>query len=271
MLNAAIFAGGLATSDAAGAFVARFCGTCTAVGDKAAAIVGFCLALICFGVTFSGVVGFYGTNREALAVQRELSGKLDAAQLEWLRNQTVASTAKDKPTMLAEVKAQVLAMQTRGAESIVSDGLAAVLAPVIGAAEGDTRRKSILGLAAALLLIQFGTAWMYGYTRQRLEPRIAARSLATGRQIGDVKTSNDANAQIVFSKMSAREDVLRLLADDAISLSRRGAVSTLARRWGWDNHKVKRFLRSQPDLAPLLASSDQQNVVRLNGNGRAHA
>jgi hypothetical protein len=271
LLNAAIFAGGLAASDVAGAFIARFCGTCTAIKDKPAAVVGFFLAALCFAVTFSGVVGFYGTNREALAVHREQSTKLDTSQLDWLRSQTVTAPSKDKATMLNEIKEQMKAMQARGVEAAVSDGLSAVMAPVIGAAEGDTRRKSILAIAAAVLLIQFGTSWAYGYTRQRLEPVVAARAMANDRQFAGVKTSND-DKNHVFTKMAAREDLNSLMAADGLDLNKRGVFSLLSRRWGWNDHKTKRFLYSQSDLVALLPPRNRHgtNVIALNGNGRVH-
>ena len=269
MLNAAIFAGGLGVADVGGYFMARFFGTSTALKDRPAAAVAAVVTFVCFAVTFSGIVGFYGTNREALAMARENVAKLDATQLDWLRNLTVNS-GKDKATMLAEVKEQMKAMQTRSPDAIAPDGLAAVLAPTMQWTEGDARRYTILSLAFALLLIQYSTSWAYGHSTAKHEPIIAARAMANDRQFAGDKTSIGDRAHI-FTKLAAREDLLSLLAGDGISLSKRGIYSFLARRWGWDVHKVQRFLRSQPDIAPLLSAGNQRNVIAINGNGRAHA
>jgi hypothetical protein len=270
LLNAAILAGGLGMADIGGYYAARYFGSCTAIRDRTGATVAAVMTVICFATTFSGVVGFTGSNREAQAVAREAITKLDANQLEWLRNQTVAVPSKDKATMLAEVKEQFKAMQARGVDAVVAaDGLAAVLAPTLKWTEGDARRYTILAFAFSFLFIQYGTSWMYGRSVQRTEPTIAARAMATDRQFVGDKTSIDVNSP-VFTKMAAREDLLRLIANDGLSLSKHGVFSHLGRRWGWDVHKVKRFLRSQPDIEPLLSARNQSNVVALNGNGRVH-
>jgi hypothetical protein len=270
MLNAAIFAGGLGVADVGGYFMARFFGTSTAIKDRPAAIVAAVVTFVCFAVTFSGIVGFYGTNREALAMARENAAKLDSSQLDWLRNLTVNS-GKDKQTMLGEVKEQLKTMQARTPDSIAPDGLAAVLAPTMKWSEGDARRYTILSLAFALLLIQYATSWAYGHSTAKHEPIIAARAMANDRQFVDDKTSIDVNSP-VFTKMAAREDLNSLMAADGLSLSKRGVFSFLSRRWGWNDHKTKRFLYSQPDLVPLLPPRNRHgaNVIAINGNGRVH-
>jgi hypothetical protein len=231
-------------------------------------IVGAIVAAVCFAVTFMGVVGFYGTNREALAMSRENAAKLDTTQLEWLRGLTVNS-GKEKAAMLNEVKEQMKAMQTRSPDSVAPDGLAAVLAPTMKWSEGDARRYTILSLAFALLLIQYATSWAYGHSTAKHEPVIAARAMANDRQFVGDKTSIGDRTHI-FTKLAAREDLLSLLAGDGVSLNKRGIYSFLGRRWGWDVHKVQRFLRSQSDIAPLLSAGNQRNVIPINGNGRVH-
>jgi hypothetical protein len=268
MLNAGIFAGGLGVADVGGYFMARFFGTSTALRDRPGMIVGAIVAAVCFAVTFMGVVGFYGTNREALAMSRENAAKLDTTQLEWLRGLTVNS-GKEKAAMLNEVKEQMKAMQTRSPDSVAPDGLAAVLAPTMKWSEGDARRYTILSLAFALLLIQYATSWAYGHSTAKHEPVIAARAMANDRQFVGDKTSIGDRTHI-FTKLAAREDLLSLLAGDGVSLNKRGIYSFLGRRWGWDVHKVQRFLRSQSDIAPLLSAGNQRNVIPINGNGRVH-
>lgn len=283
--NKALYAVGYGATDAGGAVIMGFCGTCFAMRQRTVGVGAFLCAVVCFVISLSAIIGFQASNREALAQARERASTVGTAYLDWSKTAVTdalaADKAKGKPAQPAtlvsgiqavgdQVEKQIKMLQS-GETIALPDGQAYTLGKVMGVKEADARSWSIASGSGALLLIQYFCLWAYGFARHRLEPAIAAQQVAAG--IPKYSTGKLANSSS-FTDADAREDLDRLLASGYVVSN----ISFLARRWGWPPNTTGRWLRRQPDLkiAPPGRRGQRKSVERGDNaapalNGRAHA
>lgn len=281
--NKVALAVGYGAADAAGALFWAGSGVCFAWRARAVGVLALALGTVCFAVSLSAVVGFQANNREVIAQARERALNASSAYLDWSKTAVTESAGKGKAggahvlTGIEAVGAQVkeqIKMLNSGEIAALADGQAFTLARMLGVKEADARSWAIGGGSAALLLIQYGCLWLYGFFRHRLEPQIAtwnavsmprhSRHSPQSRQSFDMPSQTDA-----MSEQEAREELDRLLATGY----RIDNMAILARRFGWSAHKTARWLRAQSDIkvAPPGKRGERKAVQLLNGNGRAHA
>jgi hypothetical protein len=281
--NKIALAVGYGAADAAGALFWAGSGVCFAWRARAVGVLSLVLGSICFAVSLSAVVGFQSANREAIAQARERGMNASTAYLDWSKTAVTDSASKAKGSgahVLSGIEAvgvqvkEQIRMLNAGEIAAVSDGQAYTFAKMLGIKEVDARSWAIGGGSAALLLIQYGCLWLYGFFRHRLEPQIATwnamsmprqvRHTQQSRQSFDVPDQTDA-----MSEPDAREELDRLLSTGY----RIDNMSFLARRFGWTTHKTARWLRSQTDIkvSPPGKRGERISVQVMNGNGRAHA
>ena len=279
--QAAIFG----TIDIAGVGFSLLVGVCWGLGYRRAGIAIAVLAILCAAVTYQAIVGFQASSRETKAQNQENAVKLSTNYLGWVTDTITKKIHDEKGKAKAEtltqgieaagaqVKDQIKMMQDGGLAA--PDGQAATFARIFSTSEKSARSWVTSGTSLLIIIITHGAAIALGFLKQRLEPEATAQSLADARQFYGGNPPNSANSSHQFSREAAREDLNRMLAT-GFDLRKYGAFSQLSRRWGWTINVTIRWLYAQDDLARVLPArgkrkTEPTTVVRLNGNGRAHA
>src|SRR5262249_48670650 len=265
IIDKCVFAMVLAAADLGGAFLMATCGTCSASKERWAAAGAFAVAVICYVVTLSGVIGFQSESRENRAAARQRAAELAKGAIEWTKSisgRVIARDAKGKATgastftlgieSVAKVVDDQIAKLNSGELVTVSDGQATTISRVTGWNEAQTRSWAITGTSAALLVIQYACLWFYGFLRHRIEPAVSALASSTHANSSEAQFGKFGKFGTQLSKDDARRDVIRLLAakdlfPSNLELARRWRVSpTTVCHWLQDFRKEGHRIPSSP-------------------------
>jgi hypothetical protein len=271
--------------DIAGAYLMSTSGTHSAVGERNQAKGALILGSLCFCVTLGGIIGFQGTTREARAQSSEQASKLAAGFLEWSKSITVdalseQSKVKDKgasasKTMEAGIAAvgKAVGDQIKNLQSgdipTVGDGQSATIARVTGLAEADVRSWMTIGLAALLLIIQYGCLYQWSFLRNRVEPLVAAHAASGVPVIAQESHDKFGKSPAKFAKDAARAEVIRLI----VKGERFPQNKALAARWAVSPTTVCHWLQDFADeghAIPFRGKGKRVLAPNLNGNGAHH-
>jgi hypothetical protein len=218
--------------------------------------------VVCIGFSMASIFGFQSANRTAVSKNYDAQQKRGDDRLSWLRNSAIdKSLAKERQSFLAEERDQYNKLEKFEPDP---DAQATELAKLLSIDKDQTQRGlNIIG-AAFIIFLQFVCLSLRSFLRHRVAPAIQAWDTANSRQLTADKPGNSGISPS-FSEGQARTDLDRLLSG-GYTLDN---FAFLARRWGWTNNKVGRWLRSQPDLnvAPPGRRGQRKSVARANGNG----
>lgn len=302
-VNAMIFAVGLAAADLAGAYFFSTAGTCNGAGEKTGGRWAFVTAMICFCVTLSGVIGFLADNRESVTKAREKAASVAEGHIQWAqRAVTKANDGDDRPKSKAQLLSQA-EIVTSGIKEVgqqvqryteqlqsgqiagAADGQATILARILHVSE-ETARSWAIGLTAtALLIIQYACWYFQGFLRQRVEPAVVARAIATSplaRKLTKLTGANlgNLNEWVGYSEAHAREYLTYVLGK-GFDPAGYGAITKMGRDLGWRPQRVRDFLSRQSDvkLPPPRKRTPRRSVhngdsvmsIVATPNGKVHA
>ena len=281
-----VFAMAFVGADLGGAVLMSTAGTYSANKEPVAARWAFAAAIACMLMTLSGIIGFQSESREAQAASRQKAAAVAEKFSGWatemaedtLKKQQEQLSKGKKPapadaaglsttlgTVWATMKDQILMLQS-GQLAATADGQATTISRLTGMSEERSRSVVVGSGSGVLLIIQYALLWCYGFTRQKVEPAIAARNSVISHQFATANSANSQN-QAELSEGAVREDFNRLVVE-GFDPTKYGAHSFLSRRWGWSNHRVGRWLRNQPDLnVPPPAKRSAKKHLNGSGNG----
>ena len=303
LFNSAIFAVGLMAADLAGAYFFSISGTCYGAGESRGGRWALVAAIVCFCVTLSGVIGFLADNREGVAEARKKVLALSDGQIKW--SQTIAAerlpdTAQPKSKAQVVTQTEALSgsleavgkqverqikMLNSGEVLASSEGQSAIFARIFHLAEETARGWSTVMIATALLIIQYACWYFQGFLRQRVEPAVVARAIATSPMARKLtKLTGDNLVNIAdwtgYPEAHAR-DYLTYVLSKGFDPAGYGAITKMGRDLGWRPQRVRDFLSRQPDVklppprkrTPRRSVHNGDSVMSIVGspNGKVHA
>jgi hypothetical protein len=234
------------------------------------------LALVaCIGFSITSIFGFQAANRVAISEGKKAAISRAEERLQWLRGGVVdKSLAKERTSFLSEEREQFNAMQSM---DVTPDAQAKELAKLLGIEPDVAQRGMNIAGSGFILFLQFVCLSLSSFLRQRVEPEIAAQeaaiSITNPRQLSanNSDKTNEPDKWVGYNHAHAFAD-LRVLLEKGLDLTARGAISNLAKRWGWSPQRVRRWLSEQPEFnLPPPRKRTRQASPMANGNGRVHA
>ncbi len=279
----ALWATALIFVDIAGAYLWSASGTYSAVGEREQARAAIILGCLCFLVTLGGIIGFQGSTREVRANSSEQVSKLSAGFLEWSKSLAVdalssQTNAKDKgasasKTMEAGIAAvgkavsdQIGKIQAGEMGAAAGDGQATTIARVTGFKEADVRSWMTIGLAALLLIIQYGCLRQWSFLRNRIEPLVAAHAAAGVAVVANETPGKFGKSTTKTHKDEARREVIRMI----VTGERFPQNKTLADRWGVSQTTVCHWLQEFTEEGHEIPFRGKGKRILTNGSGITH-